>query len=158
MNSSAEKALARLLAAIDCAEMGDTRGGFGPGYENGFGIEVGTELQSARLLARQVIADSGREVRSAFTFDHWLKLNQPSGCVGDMERGWNACLSSFGLTPATALPEPRIVEIWNSMPGGPDGWLKHFGFIQFAQAVIAAQMQLNSVEAVSSAPSTPAHK
>jgi len=37
-----------------------------------------------------------------------------------------------------ALSDAQIVSIWQGMPGGPDGWLKQFGFMQFARAVIAA--------------------
>lgn len=37
-----------------------------------------------------------------------------------------------------SLTDERIVEVWNSMPGGPDGWLRQFGFLQFARAVEAA--------------------
>lgn len=144
MTTSTQAALVRLLAAIDNAEKGDLHGGFGPGYENGLGIEVGTELQAARLLAQQVIANSELQVRSALTFDHWFELNQPAGSVGDMERGWNACLTSLSVAPMADLPDPRLVEIWQSMPGGPDGWLKHFGFLQFGQAVVKAHREANT--------------
>jgi hypothetical protein len=51
-------ALTRLLAAIDALEDG-TKGGLGPGYENGQGVEVGTELQAAREQARSAIAQAG---------------------------------------------------------------------------------------------------
>lgn len=36
------------------------------------------------------------------------------------------------------LTDEQITEVWQSMPGGPHGWLKSFGFIQFARAAIAA--------------------
>lgn len=150
MTTSTQAALVRLLTAIDNAEKGDLYGGFGPGYENGLGIEVGTELQAARLLAQQVIADSESHARSALTFDHWFELNQPAGSVGDMERGWNACLTSLCVTPLADLPDARLVEVWQSMPGGPDGWLKHFGFLQFGQAVVKAHREANSPTSSSS--------
>lgn len=46
------------------------------------------------------------------------------------------------MTPDTPTPggEPsddEIVAVWQSMPGGADGWLKHFGFIQFARAILS---------------------
>lgn len=31
----------------------------------------------------------------------------------------------------------RITEVWESMSGGPEGWLKTFGYEQFALAIIA---------------------
>jgi hypothetical protein len=48
-------------------------------------------------------------------------------------------------TPVIVLPttdklsDEQIVRVWQSMPGGPDGWLKSFGFLQFARAVLAAK-------------------
>lgn len=40
--------------------------------------------------------------------------------------------------PALELTDPEIVAVWQWMPGGPDGWLKSFGYIQFAHALIEA--------------------
>lgn len=40
-----------------------------------------------------------------------------------------------GMDQDEVLTDAQIVEVWNQMPGGPDGWLKHFGFIQFARAI-----------------------
>lgn len=37
--------------------------------------------------------------------------------------------------PVEGLTDAQIVEVWQSMPGGPDGWLKQFGFLQFARAI-----------------------
>lgn len=36
------------------------------------------------------------------------------------------------------LTDEQIKEVWRAMPGGPEGWLKSFGFIQFAHAIIDA--------------------
>ena len=36
---------------------------------------------------------------------------------------------------AVRLTEDEITTIWQTMPGGPAGWLKSFGFLQFARAV-----------------------
>lgn len=55
MDSHAIAALRRLLAALNKAEEGDTRGGLGPGYENGHGVEVGSELAAAREQAQKVL-------------------------------------------------------------------------------------------------------
>lgn len=37
----------------------------------------------------------------------------------------------------TILSEQEIVSTWQGMPGGPDGWLTNFGFLQFARAIEA---------------------
>jgi hypothetical protein len=37
-----------------------------------------------------------------------------------------------------ALTNEQITDIWNSMPGGCDGFLKSWGYIQFARALLAA--------------------
>lgn len=47
--------------------------------------------------------------------------------------------SSQAPAAGVGMTDEQIVEVWNSMPGGPDGWLKNFGFIQFARALLAAQ-------------------
>jgi hypothetical protein len=39
--------------------------------------------------------------------------------------------------PAAAISDDQIVAAWQAMPGGPEGWLKSFGFIQFARTVLA---------------------
>lgn len=36
------------------------------------------------------------------------------------------------------LSEEKIKEIWNSMPDGHDGFLKSWGYVQFAQCVAEA--------------------
>lgn len=38
---------------------------------------------------------------------------------------------------AATVTDKQIVAVWQSMPGGPDGFLKQWGFIQFARAVLA---------------------
>lgn len=38
-----------------------------------------------------------------------------------------------------ALSDEQIVAVWQSMPGGPEGWLKSFGFLQFARAILATR-------------------
>lgn len=38
----------------------------------------------------------------------------------------------------SGMTDKQIIKVWQDMPGGPGGWLKHFGFIQFARAVLAA--------------------
>lgn len=48
-------ALEKLTFAVDLAEDGCTNGGFGPGYENGLGIECGSVLESARKAARAAL-------------------------------------------------------------------------------------------------------
>ena len=51
------------------------------------------------------------------------------------------------VAPATAqagqvavpeMTDEQIVAVWQAMPGGPDGWLKQFGYLQFARALLAA--------------------
>lgn len=34
------------------------------------------------------------------------------------------------------ITDEQIVAAWQGMPGGPDAWLKQFGFIQFARRVL----------------------
>jgi hypothetical protein len=36
---------------------------------------------------------------SAPIFEDWLRETQPAGCVGDMERGWNAAVAALAATP-----------------------------------------------------------
>jgi hypothetical protein len=36
-----------------------------------------------------------------------------------------------------ALTDEQIVSVWQGMPGGPEGWLRQFGFLQFARAIEA---------------------
>jgi hypothetical protein len=40
--------------------------------------------------------------------------------------------------PRDALTEIQISEVWNAMPGGHGGWLKQWGYLQFARAILAA--------------------
>lgn len=40
---------------------------------------------------------------------------------------------------AARLTEEQVVAVWKGMPGGPEGWLKSFGFLQFAEALFDAQ-------------------
>lgn len=35
------------------------------------------------------------------------------------------------------LTNDQITDIWEAMPGQPEGWLKQFGYIQFARAIEA---------------------
>lgn len=34
------------------------------------------------------------------------------------------------------LTDEQIVKVWQSMPGGAEGWLKEFGFLQFAHEIL----------------------
>lgn len=54
-------ALEKLTFAVDLAEDGCTNGGFGPGYENGLGIECGSVLESARAEARAALKGASHE-------------------------------------------------------------------------------------------------
>lgn len=54
-------ALEKLTFAVDFAEDGCTNGGFGPGYENGLGIECGSVLASARIEARAALRGASHE-------------------------------------------------------------------------------------------------
>lgn len=38
----------------------------------------------------------------------------------------------------TILSEQTIISTWQDTPGGPQGWLKEFGFIQYARAIESA--------------------
>lgn len=39
--------------------------------------------------------------------------------------------------PGPVIPtDAQIVEVWQGMPGGADGWLKGWGFIQFSRALL----------------------
>jgi len=54
---------------------------------------------------------------------------------------FKAALHSGVAAGQVAVPEmtdEQIVAVWQSMPGGPDGWLKQFGYLQFARALLAA--------------------
>ena len=44
-------------------------------------------------------------------------------------------ISHSGEGAAPSLTDDDITIIWQTMPGGPAGWLKSFGFLQFARAV-----------------------
>lgn len=43
------------------------------------------------------------------------------------------------------LTQEQIVAVWQGMPGGPEGWLKEFGFVQFAQAIIDKMHEVGNV-------------
>lgn len=43
--------------------------------------------------------------------------------------------------PKSLLSEQEIVSTWQGMPGGPDGWLTNFGFLQFARAIESAAIK-----------------
>lgn len=49
----------------------------------------------------------------------------------------NRCARVFS-PELEVLTDEQIKEVWQAMPGGPEGWLKSFGFIQFAHAIIDA--------------------
>lgn len=59
----------------------------------------------------------------------------PTRHVNDVER------AAVGLPPRWPVcteDDAWIVKVWESMPGGPVDWLKGFGYVQFARAVLAA--------------------
>lgn len=76
--------------------------------------------------------------------DPTLEARQSLYSVIHTLRQMSATLDAAAVTSQTArvaareMTDEQIVKIWQGMPGGPDGWLKHFGFIQFARAVLAA--------------------
>lgn len=47
-----------------------------------------------------------------------------------------------------ALSDEQIIEVWQAMPGGPEGWLKSFGFLQFARAILATRQRAPVAAAV----------
>ena len=57
--------------------------------------------------------------------------------------GWrNLPLPEPALVP---LSEAEVVKVWQGMPGGPEGWLKNFGFIQFAESIANALATSNGL-------------
>jgi hypothetical protein len=46
-----------------------------------------------------------------------------------------ASVAQASARVSAALTDDDITTIWQTMPGGPAGWLKSFGFLQFARAV-----------------------
>ncbi|OIJ42012.1 hypothetical protein [Massilia timonae] len=42
-----------------------------------------------------------------------------------------------GQVAVPEMTDAQIVAVWQAMPGGPDGWLKQFGYLQFARALLA---------------------
>jgi hypothetical protein len=56
-----------------------------------------------------------------------------------------------GNTNKAVLTDEQIVKVWQEMPGGPNGWLKEFGFSQFARAIEAAVLT-NASKAVVAEP------
>lgn len=47
-------------------------------------------------------------------------------------------------TAGAALSDEDIRVIWQTMPGGPAGWLRSFGYLQFARAIEDAVTQRHS--------------
>lgn len=47
------------------------------------------------------------------------------------QRGWDAAVPHY----PRGIPEARIKEIAESMPGGLDGFMKGWGWLQFARAI-----------------------
>jgi len=43
-----------------------------------------------------------------------------------------------GQVAVPEMTDAEIVSVWQGMPGGAEGWLKQFGYLQFARAVLAA--------------------
>jgi len=39
------------------------------------------------------------------------------------------------------LTTDEIISVWQNMPGGSEGWLKTFGFVQFAEAILDADLK-----------------
>ncbi len=66
---------------------------------------------------------------------------------------WEAIFSDKGASgsnetsPTYPLTDAQIDEVWNSMPGGSSGFLKTFGYQQFAEALFdkVQELQLNKL-------------
>ncbi|MDR8102489.1 hypothetical protein KPB04_12195 [Burkholderia cenocepacia] len=85
-------------------------------------IPAGTKLYAAppppapaSLLARQEIAEAWRQ--------------------GGSEAVEIALRRAAPASAPVGLTEEQITEVWNSMPGGYDGFLKSWGYIQFARRI-----------------------
>lgn len=92
-----QQAAQRLTAAIEALEDG-IKGGLGPGYENGHGIEVGTELQAARQEMASALAQAG----------------EPFGYFKALPFGWTDCAE---------MDEGAIALYTAPQDGGRDGAL-----------------------------------
>jgi len=100
----------------------------------------------ARAIEREVAAQAGQV---AATDDHltedqkWLLESAEmvrSGGYPELASKIRAnCKASVaGQVAVPEMTDAEIVSVWQGMPGGAEGWLKQFGYLQFARAVLAA--------------------
>ena len=55
--------------------------------------------------------------------------------VNDTAKEYRAMINARTKDIKPILPEAVIDEVWNGMPGGPEGWLKEFGYLQFSREI-----------------------
>jgi Lar family restriction alleviation protein len=48
---------------------------------------------------------------------------------------WRPDLAPQGAQASPVLDDADIETVWLTMPGGPNGWLRSFGYLDFAQAI-----------------------
>jgi hypothetical protein len=114
-------ALTRLLAAIDALEDGDKEG-LGPGYENGHGVEAGTELQAAREQARSAIAQAAEPFGyfRAEPFGWTNCAETDEGAIALYEHpAAKASTAAMGWRPIETAPKDETpVDLWSPEWGG----------------------------------------
>ena len=77
-------------------------------------------------------------------FEAWLRV-KPCGAAHDFAwEAWKARAALAATQPAAQgmeadLTDEQIEEVFNQMPDGAYGFLKSWGYLQFARAVLAAQ-------------------
>jgi hypothetical protein len=92
--------------------------------------EASVDTLQARLTDEQISA--GAKVLAGYKKRN---LNWRNAAIDVFE----AMTAAASVAQVRELSDEEIVRVWQSMPGSPSGWLKSFGFLQFARAVLAAQ-------------------
>lgn len=111
-------------------------------YRDGDYFKVEEVQAVIRALAAHPAPSSDAATMRALIEDAVANHKSPKGYI-DLCMQHFAGTGIFAAHPANGaqaveLSDAEIVSVWQEMPGGPDGWLKSFGFLQFARAILAA--------------------
>lgn len=93
--------------------------------------------QNDRLAARAAARTAAPDVDQLANFIREVDGNHSMG-AGTLAEKIVEWLEHHRVSAVGALTDAQIDEVWSGMPGGPAGWLKEFGYSQYARAILAA--------------------
>jgi hypothetical protein len=96
-------------------------------------------IQNYGGLRAEKVACGAALAQIVVELDAWGNASQPAAAA-------SIAAVRDALTPA------EVDEVWNSMPGGPGGWLEQFGYSQFARGIEEKLRALKSQPADPAAP------